>query len=71
MQWDIMRSSMQNAWTRTVLYSIGGTIVCLVEPPYAERHVRWWCAMKAVFEMREGPSIETCQEDLSNNPWLL
>ena len=53
------------------MYLIGGTIVYLVEPPYAERHVRWWCAMKAVFEMREGPSIETDQEDLSNNPWLL
>ncbi|MDD2405358.1 MAG: hypothetical protein PHU24_02740, partial [Sphaerochaetaceae bacterium] len=65
--WVITRSSILCVWSKMGLCWISGTIVCLVEPPYAERHVRWWCDALTVAKMREGPSTGTTERVCQTN----
>ena len=42
-------------------------LVKLIEPPYTEPYVRWWCAMQGTQKMKAGPSTGIEQANLSNH----
>ena len=42
-------------------------LVKLIEPPYTEPYVRWWCAMQGAQKMEEGSLAGVEQANLPNH----
>ena len=65
----MLKCSHRNKTVRTYCLShrVSYRMDTQISPPYTERYVRWWCAVKVAAEMKEGPSMRFVQANSSNN----